>query len=101
MKRVILDVDTGLDDAAAIILAAGSKSIRLEGLVATAGNVSLDKTLENTLNVCEVVGIEAPVYSGSSRPLKRDRIHAGEFHGASGLDGPVFQPRTRQQVQKG
>lgn len=101
MKRVILDVDTGLDDAAAIILAAGSKSISLEGLVATAGNVSLDKTLENTLNVCEVVGIEAPVYSGSSRPLKRDRIHAGEFHGASGLDGPVFQPRKRQQGQKG
>ena len=101
MQRVILNVDTGLDDAVAIILAAGSPSIHLEGLVALAGNVGLDRTLENTLNVCEVVGIQAPVYAGSSKPLKRDRVHAGDFHGVSGLDGPIFQPRKHQQVQEG
>lgn len=101
MQRVILNVDTGLDDAVAIILAAGSPSIHLEGLVALAGNVGLDKTLENTLNVCEVVGIKAPVFAGSSTPLKRDRVHAGDFHGPSGLDGPIFQPRKNQQVQEG
>lgn len=101
MQRVILNVDTGLDDAVAIILAAGSPSIQLEGLVALAGNVGLDRTLENTLNVCEVVGIKAPVYAGSSKPLKRDRVHAGDFHGVSGLDGPIFQPRKHQQVQEG
>ncbi len=101
MQRIILDVDTGLDDAVAIILAAGSKTIHIEGLVATAGNVGLDRTLENTLNVCEVVGIEAPIYAGSAKPLKRERVHAGDFHGASGLDGPVFQTRKRQQVREG
>ena len=101
MKRIILDVDTGLDDAVAIILAAGSKAIHIEALVATAGNVGLDKTLENTLNVCEVVGIEAPIYAGSSQPLKRERVHAGDFHGESGLDGPVFPARKRQHVQEG
>ncbi|MDT4763279.1 nucleoside hydrolase [Sphaerochaeta sp. PS] len=101
MQRIILDVDTGLDDAVAIILAAGSPSIHIEGLVATSGNVGLERTLENTLNVCEVVGIEAPVYRGSSQPLVRDKVDAGDFHGESGLDGPVFQPRRRQQVQEG
>lgn len=101
MQRIILDVDTGLDDAVAIILAAGTDSIHIEGLVATAGNVGLEKTLENTLNVCEVVGIDAPVYAGSSGPLERERIHAGDFHGKSGLDGPVFPRRKRQQVQPG
>ncbi|MBI9095306.1 MAG: nucleoside hydrolase [Sphaerochaeta sp.] len=101
MQRIILDVDTGLDDAVAIILAAGSEAIHLEGLVATAGNVGLERTLENTLNVCEVVGIVAPVFAGSSKPLKRERVHAGDFHGVSGLDGPVFQQRRHQQVQKG
>ena len=101
MQRIILDVDTGLDDAVAIILAAGSASIHIEGLVATFGNVELKKTLENTLNVCEVVGIKAPVYKGSENPLKRERVHAGDFHGESGLDGPVFQPRKHQQVKEG
>ena len=101
MQRVILDVDTGLDDAVAIILAAGSSAIHLEGLVATSGNVGLERTLENTLNVCEEVGIVAPVYAGSSKPLKRERVHAGDFHGESGLDGPVFQMRKHQQVQEG
>ncbi len=101
MQRVILDVDTGLDDAVAIILAAGSKAIHIEGLVATSGNVGLERTLENTLNVCEVVGIDAPIYRGSEKPLKRERVHAGDFHGESGLDGPVFQPRIRQQVKQG
>ncbi len=101
MQRIILDVDTGLDDAVAIILAAGSKAIKIEGLVATAGNVDLKRTLENTLNVCEVLNIDAPVYAGSAKPLKRERVHAGEFHGESGLDGPVFQVRKRQRVQDG
>jgi len=101
MQRIILDVDTGLDDAVAIILAAGSKDIHLEGLVATSGNVGLERTLENTLNVCEVVGIVAPVYAGSAKPIKRERVHAGDFHGVSGLDGPVFQPRKNQQVMDG
>ena len=101
MQRIILYVDTGLDDAVAIILAAGSEAIHIEGLVATAGNVGLDRTLENTLNVCEVVGIKAPIYAGSEKPLKRDRVHAGDFHGVSGLDGPVFPPRKNQQVREG
>ena len=101
MQRIILDVDTGLDDAVAIILAAGSKAIHIEGLVATSGNVGLERTLENTLNVCEVVGITAPVYRGSEKPLKRERVHAGDFHGESGLDGPVFNKRKNQQVKEG
>lgn len=101
MRRIILNVDTGLDDAAAIILAAGSESIHLEGLVATHGNVDLAHTLENTLNVCERIGIRAPVYAGSSQPIKRERVHAGDFHGESGLDGPVFGPRVHQTVQPG
>lgn len=101
MQRIILDVDTGLDDAVAIILAAGSKAIHLEGLVATSGNVGLERTLENTLNVCEVVGIVAPVYAGSAKQLKRERVHAGDFHGESGLDGPLFQTRKIQQVKQG
>jgi len=99
MQRIILDVDTGLDDAVALILAAGSDTIQIEGVVATSGNMGLEKTLENTLNVCEVLGIQAPVFAGEAHPLVRELVHAGDFHGKSGLDGPVFAPRKNQQVQ--
>ncbi|AEV28885.1 Inosine-uridine nucleoside N-ribohydrolase [Sphaerochaeta pleomorpha str. Grapes] len=100
MERVIMDVDTGLDDAVAIVLAAGSEQIQIEGIVAVCGNMGLEYTLENTLNVCDLLDITAPVYKGADRPLLRDKVDAGEFHGKTGLDGPVFPPR-KKQVTKG
>lgn len=98
MERIILDVDTGLDDAVALFLAAGLKEITIEAIIATAGNVGLDKTLENTLNIAETSGLTCPVYAGSSGPLVRTPVEAGDFHGESGLDGPLFEERVRQHV---
>ncbi len=100
MERIIMDVDTGLDDAVALFLAAGSKELIIEAVIATAGNVGLDKTLENTLNILETAGICCPVYKGARKPLVRKPIEAGDFHGKSGLDGPVFPPRTVQQARE-
>ncbi len=96
MERIILDVDTGHDDAVALVLAAGSPQIHIEGIVATAGNQVLARTLENTLNVCDHIGITAPVYAGSDRPLVRAQVTAGNIHGETGLDGPIFQKRTKE-----
>lgn len=100
MERVILDVDTGLDDAVALFLAAGLDTLHIEALIATNGNVGLEKTLENTLNIAETAGLECPVYKGAEKPLIREPVAAGDFHGESGLDGPVFPPRQRQAVQE-
>ncbi|HZJ88927.1 MAG TPA: nucleoside hydrolase [Sphaerochaeta sp.] len=99
MERIILDVDTGLDDAVALFLAAGLDEIQIEAVIATAGNVGLDKTVENTLNIMETTGLDCPVYAGSAAPLVREPVEAGEFHGESGLDGPVFDKRVRQHLQ--
>jgi ribosylpyrimidine nucleosidase len=96
MERIILDVDTGLDDAVAIVLASALPSVEIEGIVAVSGNIARERTLENTLDVCDLLGISAPVYPGSDRPLLREAVHAGEFHGKTGLDGPVFGPREKQ-----
>ncbi|MCK9547354.1 MAG: nucleoside hydrolase [Sphaerochaeta sp.] len=99
MQRIILDVDTGLDDAVALFLAAGLEEIKIEAVIATAGNVGLDKTLENTLNIMETTGLDCPVYAGSAAPLVRVPVEAGDFHGETGLDGPIFATRLRQEVQ--
>ncbi|MDN5334001.1 MAG: hypothetical protein PWP59_1263 [Sphaerochaeta sp.] len=100
MERVILDVDTGLDDAVALFLAAGLDTLQIEAIIATNGNVGLVKTLENTLNIAETAGLYCPVYKGAAKPLVREPVAAGNFHGESGLDGPVFPPRQRQEVQE-
>lgn len=95
-RRVILDVDTGHDDAAAIMIAASSPELQMEAITVTAGNQFLEKTLANTLNVCDALGIHTPVYAGMTRPLLRELVPAERIHGISGLDGPIFEPRKKK-----
>jgi ribosylpyrimidine nucleosidase len=90
--KVILDVDTGHDDACAIMMAGRSEALDLVAITVVSGNQSLDKTLRNTLNVCSELGIGASVYAGMDRPLIEAPRHAPRIHGESGLDGPVFGP---------
>jgi len=89
-RSVILDVDTGHDDAVAIMMAARHPAIDLVGITVTAGNQTLPKTLVNTLNLCSALGIGAPVYAGMTRPLIANLEPASLIFGESGFDGPVF-----------
>lgn len=43
MKPVILDVDTGLDDACALLLAARHPDLELKAVTCVGGNVGLDQ----------------------------------------------------------
>jgi len=99
-EKIILDVDTGQDDMVAIVMASGLKEIQIMGIVAVAGNQICDKTLRNTLNVCQLIGEDAPVYRGMDRPLLREQVVGGDIHGESGLDGPVFPPLTKKAEKK-
>lgn len=90
--NLIIDCDTGLDDMVALMYAANRNEFNLLGVVAVAGNQTVDKTLKNTLNVMQVLNDTVPVYKGCDKPLLRDQVTAGEFHGESGLQGPVFPP---------
>ena len=75
-RNVILDVDTGSDDACAIILAALSPEIRLLGCVAVNGNRPVQDTLKNTLKIIELLHAEKtiPVVKGASAPLVRELL---------------------------
>jgi len=100
VRRVILDVDTGHDDAVAIMMAARNPAIRLEGITVTAGNQTLAKTLRNTLNLCSALGITAPVHAGMTRPLLAELEVASLIHGESGFDGPVFASCDKESEKK-
>ena len=70
--KIILDVDTGTDDAVALMVAALSPDIELVGATVVNGNTVLDSCVENTLRVLQWIGLpEVPVHRGMSRPLAR------------------------------
>ena len=72
--KIILDVDTGTDDAVALMTAALSPDIELVGATVVNGNTVLDSCVENTLRVFEWIGMpEVPVFRGMSRPIARSQ----------------------------
>ena len=90
-----MDVDTGVDDALALLLALSSPEVELVGVSTVAGNVSLSRTTDNTLRLLQWAGhADVPVYAGAERPLVRDAVAADDVHGATGL-GAAQLPKAR------
>ena len=94
--KIILDCDPGHDDAVAIMLAARCPSIELLGITVVAGNQTLENTQRNARSVLQWIGEDVPVYAGCPGPLVREKLTAGDIHGSTGLDGPVFPPLTKE-----
>ena len=71
-KKLILDVDTGTDDAVAIMLAALHPDLELVACTTVNGNQSIEHTTDNTLRTLDHIGRgEIPVHAGLSRPIAR------------------------------
>jgi inosine-uridine nucleoside N-ribohydrolase len=87
---VIIDCDTGTDDALATLLALRSPALRVLGITTVGGNVPLDKVVRNTLTVVEHSGKQVPVLRGAARPLLRPLQSAEHIHGTDGLGGTSF-----------
>lgn len=91
-QKIILDCDPGHDDAIAIMLAASAPNLEILGICVEAGNQTLEKTGNNTLNLVQYLELNAPVALGSGKPLKRTPMTCAEIHGETGLDGFPFSP---------
>lgn len=86
--RMILDVDTGIDDSMAILLALKTKHIKVEGITTVFGNTDVVQATRNTLQVIELSGVdyEVPVAMGAAKPLFRDwRGPVTHIHGDNGI----------------
>jgi purine nucleosidase len=82
---VILDVDTGIDDLVALLIAATAPEINLRGVTCVAGNVELHHVARNTGKLLRMVGRgDVPVSVGAARPLHRALRTAPETHGPTG-----------------
>lgn len=102
-RRVILDVDTGVDDALAIMLAVRSPELEVLGITTVSGNVPVAQCTANTLLTLEVLDTpNVPVVSGAAAPLVREAFTAAEVHGSDGLGNMTARyPTPLRQATQG
>ena len=102
MKRVIIDTDPGIDDAAAIFLALASPELNVEALTTGFGNAEVEQCTRNALKILEVADrADIPVYTGSSKPIVRAPRYAKHVHGDNGLGGIAYAPAQGRPAASG
>ena len=92
--RVILDVDTGTDDAGALWCAATHPRFELVAALAGWGNSTREHTVRNTLAVLRAADSQVPVHAGFDGPSGPAPISFGAevVMGADGLGGVGVSP---------
>jgi inosine-uridine nucleoside N-ribohydrolase len=103
VQKLILDVDTGTDDAVALMLAALHPDLDLIGATTVNGNVPVDYCTENSLRVFDWIGVLVPVYEGVARPIERDDfpIPRGSIRSSGAVHGgylDIPEARSRKQA---
>jgi purine nucleosidase len=84
-RPVLLDVDTGIDDMIALLIAATAPELNLRGVTCVAGNVEIHHVARNTGKILRMVGRgDVPVSIGAARPLHRRLRTAPDTHGPTG-----------------
>ena len=99
-KKLILDLDTGIDDALAIAYALGSPEAELVGVTAAYGNVLMEESVRNSLAVLDILGADSvPVHPGLPHASTAEDFAVQEIstfiHGRNGLGEADIAPSTR------
>ena len=93
----MIDCDTGIDDALALIYAAASPDADIVAVTCCSGNVEARQVAVNTRAVLELAGRDdVEVALGREVPLVRPLVTAPETHGPHGLGYASLPEPTRQ-----
>ncbi len=98
MNPVFLDVDTGVDDAMALVYLFASDDAEVVAIASTAGNVPVQQVCRNNLallDLCRITGV--PVSKGSDGPLSIPLRTAEDTHGPEGM-GYARLPATDRRL---
>lgn len=98
--KVILDMDPGIDDAIALIMALGSDEVEILGVTVVSGNVHVNQGIVNVYRIADYLGKKVDVYRGSEKPLIRDLVTSEHIHGSDGL-GDSGLPVMSSPVSRG
>lgn len=100
-KPLIISTDPGIDDIAAMTISFFAKELDVRMIVPTWGNVQLEYTLQNTLNLEKFLHTKVPVVVGANQPLVAPMISAASVHGKIGIAGFDFEESDRSLVKPG
>lgn len=96
VSAVFADVDTGIDDALALIYLLASDT-DLIGIASTGGNIAVDQVCANNLGLLDLCrAAPIPVSRGADRPLNGERPRRGDFHGPNGVGYAELAPSNRR-----
>ncbi len=97
--KIILDMDPGIDDAVALLIALHNPELEVLAVTTANGNVDVHSSTRNALRIIEAVGKKVPVAKGASKPLFKPFIHSREIHGRDGL-GNSNLPASRMKESR-
>lgn len=104
LQKVIMDVDTGTDDAVALMCAALHPDLELVAATTVNGNVKVEYCTENSLRVFDYIGKSIPVYQGMASPIFREDLPVPSREGGAStqihgryLDIPEGTSRKQDQ----
>ncbi|MBI0047876.1 MULTISPECIES: nucleoside hydrolase [Bifidobacterium] len=105
VRKIILDLDTGIDDTLALSYVLGSPDAELIGITGTYGNVVLDQGVDNDLRLLAMYGREdIPVFKGIDHPSTADSFSVPPdseiFHGANGTGNIEIPAQTDRQASQ-
>jgi len=90
MRHLLIDTDTGSDDAVAIVMALRESTVRVEAITTVMGNVGLAAATRNAAAaVAAAESYSPPIFAGAALPLLRRRVAAESVHGEDGMSGAV------------
>jgi purine nucleosidase len=93
MHKVVWDMDPGIDDALALILALKSPEVQVLGITTVAGNAPVEMTSANARRVLEYLNTGGiPVAMGAANPLNHPLENALSYHGPDGLGNCDLPP---------
>ena len=99
-RKLIIDTDTGADDAAALILAARHEEADILGVTVLAGNVDLEQGTKNALMALEIAGSDAPVFKGADTPYNGVKKTTFSVFGEDGMgEADLIHPKGKAQDQ--
>ncbi|MGI6608618.1 MAG: nucleoside hydrolase [Erysipelotrichaceae bacterium] len=96
-RKVILDCDTGSDDAIAIMMAILADELDVLGICTVAGNKALNFTTENTLAVLGALNSDVKVYSGCSESMVT-RLLPSRRGNYSGFTGVIEEENQKPEI---
>ncbi len=98
-QAAIIDTDPGIDDALALVAALYNDDLDVKLISTVPGNVNVNLTTRNALQLVDFLEVDLPVARGAAQPLLVELEDASKYHGETGLDGFEFKEISNQAIE--